>query len=850
MKFNFQKIKEIAKKYMNYMKANNIKKKILDGHIVSDGKSDLEGNPIDADVIAIVLQDTKVTERLYEDKTLLYYVSLLKEDDQLNFLNNHIDMFKENVDNVYKMALENIGIEKLLKTELGTKIIEAFPKECYRKISTLEDTKLQDINSQRDTSISLSDIADRIFQNEAGEQDYQKKSDFLNEDIAVKDKIAVLKGKEVKVYIPEIINSTMSDADKIELIGSLNLSTDINEWVRSDVSDDLRNYLIGRASENDYTNFINDIFPAKQEKLNYYNVGRIVQSVSALGEERITEHLNPEQKQTYFLVTELISNFDEEQLEAFLRGGSKSQFLEMNFLEKHPEIKENDFSINSLIEINDKDEGLFCFKKYCDFRDNSNDLDFCESLYQSLYEYKKYGNLYNEIINNFHELSDEEKADFKDKWNGLMSLDNKFQIKSMQDFQRIDEIEKEYYSKILGESDSNAQIKQAISEILVRDGNLYNITKLGNGTEYSMGNKSLEDVVDLLTTIDEITDQEALKGILKDCIEMIGTQELKQIRKIGSNIEEKIVQEYREGYTKSFTNYEDMSDEELAKMEGINVQRINGVRVIELKGANFSFLSHSGGIAGNHVRCCCTQITDENFSTFGNGLDGYTYIYSKFSPNRIKYINLGDAGCSDYKNTYISSNDLPSSTQASTIGTFNEVTLATRKESGDDGLKPNAIMTNKRINSDEFNEILKRVNSSEAIPPIIYVLHEDIYNKKKEQEGLRQEEGLKGYLKTLDPELLNSILRSTGGKADSMKLVMDEIRKNIKVHMDEQVGRSSLRRNITRYWQLSRGKETVFHLPYTIMGELQKELEQRDNELLSQHNIKDKVREVSNGYEH
>lgn len=845
----FQKIKEILKKSINYIKASNIKKKILGSNIVSEGTVGLEGNLIDADIIAIVLQDMSVINKLHNDKTLLYYVSLLKEDDQLNFLNNHINMFNEEVNDVYEMALRNISIEKLLKTELGTRVIDAFPRECYEKIKTLDNDKLQEINNQRDTQISLYDISKKIFQNEKGEWDYQKKQDFLNENIDVEHKIAVLKEKGIVVYMSEIINSTMNDNDKIELINNLNISTSVDNLITLDISDKLKSFLIERITESDYRNFINDTFPEKQEKLTYYKFEKIIRSVSVLGKERITEYLSESQKQTYCLVTELFNNFDENQIQALLTSAHNDQFLEMNFLEKNPTINNNNFAIKNLIEINNEDQGLLGFRKYSDFRENNNGLDFCESLYRSLYEYKKYGKLYNEIIKNFQELSEEERADFKDKWNDLMNLDNKFGIQNIQDFQRMDEIEKEYYTKILKESNSNFKIKQAISEILVRNGSIDNIAKLGNGTEYSMKNKSLEDVVDLLTTINEITDQEVLKGILNDCIEMIGSEELKRIRKIGRNIEEKIIQEYREGYTNSFTNYDDMSDEELAKIEGINVQRINGIRIIELMGANFSFLSHSGGITGRHVRCCCTQITGENFSTFGDGLNGYTHIYSRFSPNRIKYVNLGDAGCSDYKNTYISSNDLPSTTQSSILGTFNEVTIATRKEKGDDGLKTTTIMTNKKTNSAEFNKMLENLSDTDSIPQTIYVLHEDVYDKKKEQDELEKEERLRKYLKTLDPKLLNLVLRSTGGTKQSMNLLMNEIKKHIRVHIDSHIGKSTLRRNITRYWQLSRRKSGTFELPYDIMEELEKELEQMDNELLVQHSIKDKVKEVSDRYE-
>ena len=82
-----------------------------------------------------------------------------------------------------------------------------------------------------------------------------------------------------------------------------------------------------------------------------------------------------------------------------------------------------------------------------------------------------------------------------------------------------------------------------------------------------------------------------------------------------------------------------------------------------------------------------------------------------------------------------------------------------------------------------------------------------------------------------------------------MNLLMNEIKKYIRVHIDNRIGKSALRRNITRYWQLSRRKSGTFELPYDIMEELEKELEQMDNELLVQHSIKDKVKEVSDRYE-
>ena len=182
----FQKIKEIAQKYINYAKANNLKKKILKGNIELEGVAGLSENLMNPAVISIALQDADVVEKLHDDKNLLYYVALLEEDDKLDFLNNHINIFEEDSNKVYEMVIKNIDVEKLLKTELGTRVIDAFPMEYYQKVKNLDNNRLQEINSQRDNEISLYDIANKVYQNEKGEWAYEKKQAFLNENIDVK----------------------------------------------------------------------------------------------------------------------------------------------------------------------------------------------------------------------------------------------------------------------------------------------------------------------------------------------------------------------------------------------------------------------------------------------------------------------------------------------------------------------------------------------------------------------------------------------------------------------------------------------------------------------------------------
>lgn len=850
-----KKIKEMAKKYVNRIKANSLKNKILKGQMEDKKEFGMEDSPIDIEIISLVLQDKEVINKLYQDKTLLYYVSLLNEHEQLNFLNNNIDMFDEKeLNEIYAFALKNIGMEELLKTELGLKVIEAFPKECYKEISELGEDKLKEINEQSFMNISLTDIASKIFENRTIKE-------LLNDaDITIEDKIAILKNKNYSFSMSFILESSISDDDKIELINNLNVDSIL--FIENciffnkplNMSDELKSCILDKIPESEYIAIFNNIFSDKKEPIDYKDIEKTKYIIKIFGKERIAQYINSEQMKTYAFLSELCNNFDDEQIKAlFPSYGYIPGFLEMNFIEKYPFLKTEGSNEYYLKKIFDEDKELFSFKKYYEFRDKNNDLDFCESFYVCLYEYEKYGSLYKEIIKNFHEFSDEEKACFKDRWNDLVALKNKFEIKTIEDFKRMDEIEKEYYSKIINKSDSPLELKVAIFEILVRDCNINKIVKLGNGTEYSMENKALEDVVDLLSTIDEITDQEALRNILIDCVEMIGSKELKNIRTIGRNIEEKIAHEYRKGYTNSFTRYEEMTDEELAQIEGLSVQRIKGVRIIELKGAPFAFLSHTGDILGGSERCCCTEITDENFNVFGKGLEAQTHIYTNVDPHRIKYINLSDSGTKKYQNTYISATDIPSSTQSSSLGTYNEVTLSTGTEKNSDELISTATMTNNKVYSNGFNAILNDIENDSSKPKTLFVIHEDIYNEKNKQNLQKREELLKTYMRNLDPKLLNLLLRSTGGNQEEMTLLLEEIKRNIKVHLDEKnekIEKSTLRRNVTRYWQLSRGLGKFCGLSHEIEQELKQELEQMDNEFMQKGKIKTKIKEISDKYEY
>lgn len=68
----FQKIKKIVQKYINYAKANNLKKKILKENVEVECVAGLSKNSMNPAVISIALQDADVVEKLHDDKNLLY----------------------------------------------------------------------------------------------------------------------------------------------------------------------------------------------------------------------------------------------------------------------------------------------------------------------------------------------------------------------------------------------------------------------------------------------------------------------------------------------------------------------------------------------------------------------------------------------------------------------------------------------------------------------------------------------------------------------------------------------------------------------------------------------------------
>ena len=310
-----QKIQEIARKFINHVKANELKKKILQNNIASQDEKNLDTDVVDLAIMDLVLQDEEVIQKLYEDKTLFNYVFCLKDDDQLSFFNNHIDMFKEDINSIYERLLDKINIKKILNTQLGSRVIDAFPLKAYEKIKDLTEEEIEAINNQGIVKISLEDIAGKAFQKEKGDKDWKKKYAFLCEKtISIKDKISVLKKKKESLIIDatEIIGLPLiSDKDKKELINSLNLECNVKDWIwySNSMSDELKKFLISRPPESNYKDFADEVVLEDPHMLSYDSFERICKNDSILSDEKISSKLNFKQKEIRSLVNQLASNF-------------------------------------------------------------------------------------------------------------------------------------------------------------------------------------------------------------------------------------------------------------------------------------------------------------------------------------------------------------------------------------------------------------------------------------------------------------------------------------------------------------------------------------------------------------
>ena len=611
----------------------------------------------------------------------------------------------------------------------------------------------------------------------------------------------------------KIASSKLSKEIKNSIFANAELGPNIEYAIFSENIDEKEKKIISsRISNEKLKKHLNKVYPFSYDDINVSTVSIVNKLINVTGVERAYEIL--ENKELVDFNKSLYANFSDKEIVSILGQTPYVNNIEFNFCNKMREQDINyETNARTLIkEIFIKDGTLDNYRKYVDFRKGDTDLDASENLLNALFEYKKYGDLYKDISNNIENITPEELREIKIRYNGLMKRGNPFEIKTYDELMHLDDIEKKYYQEKIKQSDkiSKQEIKELISEILVENRKIEEIVQLGNARDNKMKNKSTtNDIIELLSTINEIDDEEKLMSILKETVDLIGTQPLKDIRNNSQNIQEKLINEYRNEYASELTRYEKMSDDEIEKMEGISAKTIDGVRVIELKGIPFKHLIHTGRIDGADKRSCACYITDQEFSKYGGEIK-FDPIFNEITASNIKVMCSGDVGfLSKYKNSkqYVSPEDLSAmTTKTDKGGVYNEVTLATGTtevvENGSSKvLKPSAYITKEKVGTGEFDKRLQE--AKEKGTPVIYVFDEEIYIEKQQKRDERKDEYLQKYLTTLDEQALNKVLLATHGEPEERKKIIENINNKLSSKTIEKTDKTILRSNIAKYNELA-----------------------------------------------
>lgn len=130
-----------------------------------------------------------------------------------------------------------------------------------------------------------------------------------------------------------------------------------------------------------------------------------------------------------------------------------------------------------------------------------------------------------------------------------------------------------------------------------------NLLLLNGRSEQVKKYSKFNELVNIINSIYEIEDENELKNILKDITELEKDGKLYEIRQI--DIESEIREEYASEYNDTATRYDKLSDEELAKIDGVAVFYNNEKRIIVLNGAPFRFLGRA--IMGNSGKIALTD---------------------------------------------------------------------------------------------------------------------------------------------------------------------------------------------------------------------------------------------------
>ena len=582
----------------------------------------------------------------------------------------------------------------------------------------------------------------------------------------------------------------------------------------------------------------------------------------------------------------------------------------------------NKIGINpsDLLEEVYKNDGSFDnLQKYINFRKNDLGIDYSEAIAISLREYIVNRDLFNEIEKNIRNLPESEVKEIKAKYDDLMSVDNKFGIKTYDDFLKKDDLEKKYYKKeaeqrkvtrierlkkyisntlskgkekdiyisqihdksaevnseealikivsllekirdthdykelrkcsnefenILGmfriehNPDNNPTIenliamksigiqdtkrtdvdlirvrnlknekkviKSQICAILTNDSDIETILKLANGRNKNMvQNSDLNSIINILNEINEIDSLDELEELFNKVTSMIGTKELSDFRGNTSHFKEKLMEEYESQFSSVLTRHEQEQPQ-----EGMEVKIVDGVKVVELKGAPFKHIVHCGDISENSDRCCATYITDMRRDIF-NPPSSNLWVFDNFRKKSIKEMAPCDSGFGSserYKYDFITPENLEStiSTRSKEVRKYTEITLSTNesKPSGGDKLEPSAIWhIHRGSGSCDLSEMARI--AKESGQDVIYVMYEDVYKKKQDERDQDVIENLDKYIElhseNMDTDVLNQILISARGDEYKLKMIFEKMADQIRQNgFGEKVDINAIRTEIER----------------------------------------------------
>lgn len=742
---------------------------------------------LDSDLIYKLLQDKEIVEQFCNKGNILYLIlSMADKAKIVNFLEDNIDILNDEQKLEFiKYAKLNITPKELVQLNFGKKLIKEYPKELYGYLANIETEGLEE-------------LFNNYTLNGAGISQLVKDSSIPNNI-----KKAILRFSTIGDYAEGALleNEVLNNKEYIEILKSRIPHDKIENFIRTylDTTDTV--ILLNRIPNvikiwgNKFSNLIEDKEKAK-------------------------------------LVKELYANFNEEEiyvLTSIMQIQDNSAMFEMNFFKRtniHP---------NILQEIIKKDGNLRRYKRYLQFRNGHTNLDFAENIMKTLTEYTENIELYQDMMNNISQVSLEEAEQIMNNYHQLMQMENKFGVKTFKQLQVLDEIEEQYYRARV-ETNNIEQIKKYICEILTKNSDIKKLVQLRASMGEDINKDSyIYEILDIISVIQEINNIDDLRNIFLDCINLIGTKELKDFRELSQNMEEKLVNEYRKEYVESLSNYEDLSNQEIAGMEGIAVNIINEVKVIELNGIPFNLIVHIGNIDGNASRTCCSYLTQEQYGTFGTLETSLGAVYNKIEPSRIKYICGGDKGYSRYRNEYVTSENLVAMTENSkNLGnTYNEVTLATRKteKEYDNGkLMPSAFATTAKIGSEDFYKLLADMEGKEQ--KVLYVINDDIYKEKQRKRNEQRKVYEKEYIQTLSPKVLNKLLLTVNGdykrKDELIQTIISEISKRV----DDKIEKKVIKANIRRYEELVNYKGEKPQEVQEFIKQLNEILLQKDNEII------------------